>query len=176
MKKMYLSVAVLVLTLGAVRSAEPPVLRDVAEPPVLRECACDVCECPVCDGNCTVPILADIPYNASHSCPKCGTFANIVERELAGGVHTHRCGSCSTEWWHKDPGEQYIIAPPRNPFATENCPGGNCPPSLRYSVSGASSSRTYTTTSRSVSNNTRVGPLRRVFGFVFRGRLFGGFR
>ena len=148
----YLFVLAALLCAAFVYAAEPPAIRE--EPPMLRDCGCDVCECPdgVCPG-CTVKIGADIIYNASHSCPKCGTFANIVERELAGGVHTHRCGNCSTEWWHRDPGEtQYVAAPPANPFALPGCANGNCPPSIRYSA--PSTSRTYSaTTTRSTSSS-----------------------
>lgn len=66
--------------------------------------------------------------NASHYCPTCGLYQNVVVRE-ENGEHSHKCnhagtvhaGEPPTEWWHADP--------PAAPFTlpASGCPNGQCP-------------------------------------------------
>lgn len=55
-----------------------------------------------------------------------------------------------------DAPEEYIIAPPRNPFATENCPDGNCARGSAPRIVGT------------------AGVVRSVYGLSDRPRLFSG--
>lgn len=162
----YLFVVSALLCAAFVSAAEPPPLRSV--PPALKDCSCDVCECPKCDGLCTVPVLATVPYDPDHTCNRCGTFANVVERELPGGMHTHRCGNCGHEWAHADPGVkvpaiQYTVAP-ANPFAVGDCANGNCSRPVRTVASTVATSNVV----RSVYGVERPRPVRRIFGLLFR--------
>jgi hypothetical protein len=135
-----------------VYASEPPTLIDsppvliIAAPPTL--CDCDTCDCP--DGACpacTVSIASPLVCNDSHNCPRCGTYANVVERELGNGTHSHRCGSCATEWYHADPGTQFVAAP-ANPFtlSSPGCADGSCAraPRATYSTGSVSSTRVQT--------------------------------
>lgn len=125
---------------AAVYAVEPPAIR--SEPPAIV-CGCadgEPCLCPFCE--CTVPVLASLPYDADHTCDRCGTFANVVERELPGGLHSHRCGNCGREWQHADPGAvQYVAAPVANPFAVGDCANGRCPPRVSGAAYSSSSVR-----------------------------------
>lgn len=144
-------VFVAVLCAAVVYAGDPPRLR--TDPPALRDCSCEVCECPRCEGLCSAPVATTVPYDPDHTCNRCGTFANIVERELGNGMHTHRCGNCGHEWAHADPPSIAYTVAPANPFAGD-CPNGNCPRPVRTAAS-------------------TVAMVRSVYG-VERPRLFNG--
>jgi len=38
-------------------------------------------------------------YHAGHACPSCGRMEYAIA-DNSGPNHTHRCGACSTTWWH----------------------------------------------------------------------------
>jgi len=81
----------------------------------------------------------EIPYSSSHHCPKCGNGPWYVQyRDIANG-HTHKCGNCGTEFWHRD-GQQNRYVQQQKPqsqplqfflpstrFVDPYCPNGNCP-------------------------------------------------
>ena len=70
-------------------------------------CECDGCNC--APGQCPNCLTLD-PVDADHTCPKCGAYRNVVNREV-NGMHSHYCdhagtryaGSSPSEWWHRDP-------------------------------------------------------------------------
>lgn len=66
--------------------------------------------------------------SASHNCPQCGSYRNIVHRE-SGVEHSHYCPDCRVEWWHPNPGREQAAERPTYtlPQSTGNCPGGVCP-------------------------------------------------
>ena len=66
----------------------------------------------------------------------------------------------------------FVAAPIANPFAG-GCANGNCPPTIRYSASAPSVPYTGRT-SVAASSGVRSGPVRRLFGAIFRGRLSRG--
>lgn len=83
-------------------------------------CSCwaGQCACPAC-----VPTAKPAKLqNASHTCPNCGAYQNVVSRE-GSGEHSHKCGSCGTEWWHANPGSAQAYTLP----GAGGCEGGNCP-------------------------------------------------
>ena len=70
-------------------------------------CDCDGCNC--APGQCPNCLTLD-PVDADHTCPKCGAYRNVVNREV-NGMHSHYCdhagtrfaGTGPSEWWHRDP-------------------------------------------------------------------------
>ena len=164
MKRMLFSLAAVAVVALSVPAAEPPMLRD-AEPPVLRECQCGVaCECPACDGVCTVPVV----FDPDHICPKCGTRQNVVNQE-ANGQHSHKCARCSTEWWHADPGVTYTVAAAPPILLGGDCANGQC---ARPATSRSVATTRYYTESRA-SSAVRGERRFRLFGRLF-SRVRGG--
>lgn len=174
----YLFVLVAAACAAIAFAAEPPAIQ--SEPPPLVACECSAgapCLCDSCE--CTVPVLASLPYDADHTCDRCGSFADVVERELPGGMHSHRCGSCGNEWYHADPGVslpavQYVAAPSRNPFASSDCANGNCPPRIVAGSAAAVAVRTVYGLERPRLFDGERRPVRRLLFAPFR-LLRGGF-
>lgn len=39
----------------------------------------------------------------NHTCPSCGTGQWLVQHQRENGWHSHVCGNCHVEFWHRDP-------------------------------------------------------------------------
>lgn len=75
------------------------------------------------------PLYTDI--HAGHDCPSCGRSQYVVNRQQ-GNLHSHKCNSCGTEWWHSTGGISTLSQEPI--FNSSGCSGPGC---------STSSSQTY---------------------------------
>ncbi|HVL13384.1 MAG TPA: hypothetical protein VM529_12525 [Gemmata sp.] len=41
-----------------------------------------------------------LPFDADHTCDRCGNSQYVVERFLPNGRHVHTCRSCGNSWQH----------------------------------------------------------------------------
>lgn len=81
-----------------------------------------------------MPVVPAKLYNASHNCPTCGSYQNVVVRE-ENGEHSHTCthagtvhaGKPATEWWHADPPTAPLITLPASGCANGQCPAPSAP-------------------------------------------------
>ncbi len=94
---------------------DPRILLELAKAKRLREAAAVVVQ-PV-----TPVVKPSLNIDPSHTCAKCGTYANVVKEE-ANGMHSHQCPNCGNTWWHANPAPAASFTLPAS-----GCPGGNCP-------------------------------------------------
>lgn len=154
----YLFALAAVLCAAAAYAVEPPTIRD-AEPPSIVACECSTGAPCICGDSCscTVPIqFTRVPAGSHAHTLEDGTVI-VHGDENHGNAAAHE--GIAYPWYKtaRAGDTVFIGAPPRSPFATENCPDGNCPRASAPRIVGT------------------AGVVRSVYG-IDRPRLFSGDR